>query len=108
METALTAWTDVWTSDEQKLGVARAWHHRPADEIEPQYQLYAKYLEVESFELGDSFFVPSEYVVVEDGGVWVDATMKQVLNRTWSRLPDFVYRKTGRIERLPDEAATAA
>jgi hypothetical protein len=45
---------EVWTSDDFKLGRARSWHYRPEKEVYPGEQLYAVYLKVENFELGDT------------------------------------------------------
>jgi len=112
VELTINEFDQVWTSDGFKLGAARCWHYRREEEVNPEEQLYARYLEVESFELGDSFYVPADYIVGYDEAgdkLLLDASLKVVMNRTWTRTPDFVARKQGRIVPLrPDleEAGT--
>jgi hypothetical protein len=97
---------EVWTKDGTRLGTARRWHYRPEQEVHPEDLLFAAYLEVENFELGDAFFVPDVYLAGHDGSsdrVVVDATMKQVEHWTWTRMPGFVARLRGREALLPEE-----
>lgn len=99
---------EVWTLDGHKLGVARRWHFRPDEEVNPAERLYAAYLEVKNFELGDVVYVPDFFAIERDessGHVMVDATMRQVMRRTWTRTPDFVVR--GRSHVVPLGEATA-
>lgn len=94
---------EVWTSDDFKLGVARALHFRPPQEVNPEEQLYAVYLEVVNFELGDEFFIPTDFLEPRDeagGRVEVVFPMKGIMQRTWSRAPEFVAKKLGREVRL--------
>jgi hypothetical protein len=99
---------EVRTRDGFKLGYARRWHFRPDEDVDPEVLLFAAYLQVENFELGDTFFVPDVYVVGQDDHgdfVLIDATMKQVEQWTWTRMPDFMIRNQGREVLLPAEAA---
>lgn len=98
---------EVWTKDGIRLGMARRWHYRPEEEINPEDLLFASYLEVENFELGDVFFVPDVYLTHADGSdrVVVDATMWQVERRTWTRMPDFAAFGRGRAALLQEEPA---
>lgn len=110
MDLTINEFDDVWTSDEFKLGAARCWHLRPEADVNAAEQLYARYLEVESFELGDSFFVPAEYIEAYDaaeGKVLLSASLKLVMNRTWTRPPDFVVYRRGRIVGLEPELEEA-
>ena len=94
----------VVTADGYQLGLARNLHHRPDAEVNVEDQLYPVYLEVENFELGDDFFVPLPYVDGRDpdsGAILINATMKEVLKFTWSRMPEFVALMRGRKEPLP-------
>ncbi len=52
---------EVWTADAKKLGLAQQLFHRQ-DEVNPDLQLYASYLEVENFEYGEVFYVPTDFV----------------------------------------------
>jgi hypothetical protein len=106
VEFTINEFDEVWTSDAFKLGDARCWHDRAEEEVNPGEQLYARYLEVENFELGDSFYVPAEYLLGYDEAgekVLLDASLKVVMSRTWTRTPDFVARKQGRIVPLSSE-----
>lgn len=99
---------DVWTTDGTRLGVARRWHFRPEDQIDPEDRLYAAYLEIENFELGDVIYVPDVYLAGRDeatGRVMVTVPMKQVMRLTWTRMPDFVAFGQGSQAPLVDEAA---
>lgn len=110
MELTIHECDEVWTSDAYKLGEARSWHYRPEEEVNPGEQLYALYLEVENFELGDCFYVPADYIAGYDESgekVLLDASLKMVMNRTWTRTPDFVAKKQGRIVRLEPELEEA-
>ncbi len=99
---------EVWTKDGVRLGRARRWHYRPEEEVNPEDLLFASYLEVENFELGDVFFVPDVYLSDTEGErVVVDATMWQVERRTWTRTPDFAAFGRGRAVLLQEEAALA-
>ncbi|MEW5985555.1 MAG: hypothetical protein AB1791_02880, partial [Chloroflexota bacterium] len=78
---------EVWTADQKKLGVAHHLHHA-LGEVNPDLKLYASYLEVESFELGDDYFIPTDFIAGRDpagGRVNLDATLKKVLEETWVR-----------------------
>lgn len=113
METTIK-WQDrVVTADGYLLGLARNLHHRPEDEVNAEDQLYSVYLEVNNFELGDDFFVPLEFILDRDPEtrtINLDATMKEALQLTWSRMPEFVALMQGRKEPLPRgvEAQAAA
>lgn len=98
----------VWTDDGFKLGVARALHYRPPHEVNPEEQLYAVYLEVVSYELGDDLFIPTDFLASRDEesqSVSVALPLKAVMQRTWWRAPDFVAKLLGREKRLSKVAS---
>lgn len=104
METTIKRQDRVETADAYLLGVARNLHYRPEEEVNAGDQLYSVYLEVNNYELGDDFFVPLEFVLDRDPEtktVTLDATMKEALQLTWSRMPEFVALIRGRKELLP-------
>ena len=104
MEITMKRRDRVVTADGYQLGLARNLHHRPEADVNVEEQLFPVYLEVENFELGDDFFVPLYYVDGRDpetGAFTIDATMKEVLQYTWSRMPEFVALMRGRKEPLP-------
>jgi hypothetical protein len=102
---------EVWTLDGHKLGIARRWHYRPDGEVSPGERLYAAYLEVKNFELGDVLYVPDFFLIERDedsGHVLVDATMRQVMQWTWTRTPDFVVRGRSHTVLLGEATAVPA
>ena len=94
---------EVWTADEKKLGLAQQLFHRQ-DEVNPDLQLYASYLEVENFEYGEGFYIPTDFITGRDpelGRLLLSVTIDQVMNHTWFRMPDFVAHKLYNQELLP-------
>jgi hypothetical protein len=94
---------EVWTVDEKKLGLAQQLFHRQ-DEINPEQKLYASYLEVENFEYGEGFYVPTDFISGRDpisGHILLSVTTDQVMNQTWFRMPDFVAHRQYDQELLP-------
>ena len=97
---------EIWTADGFKLGVARRLHYRPEEEVNPDEQLYAAYLEVENFELGDDYYVPIAFIAGRDEStdrILLAVSMRKVMQHTWSRAPEFVAKCLGRAEPLPRE-----
>lgn len=91
METTIKKLDPVWTSDDQQLGVAECLYHRLAD-IDPAVGYYAAYLTVENFLLGDDYYIPTDFISGRDtqGRLRLAVPLQTVLNRTWSRMPDFI------------------
>lgn len=107
MDIEVKARDEIWTSDGFKLGVARTLHYRPQEEVNPEEQLYAAYLEIVNYELGDDFYVPTDFLQEPDedeGRIKLEVEMKDVQHRTWSRAPEFAVQKLGRKVRLTDLA----
>jgi hypothetical protein len=104
MAIEIKRWDEVWTADEQKLGIAQQLYHR-TDDIDPALQLYATYLEVEDFDFGTSFYVPTEFVAERQdqaGRVNVSKKRSEAMQLTWFRMPDFVAQGSYRKEALPE------
>jgi hypothetical protein len=58
-----------------------------------------------SFELGDDFYVPTDFVAGRDpqtGHITLTVTEKKVANKTWTRLPDFILHGEARQEELAE------
>lgn len=90
---------EVWTSDDYRLGMAHCLYYRPEDQVHPEDQLYAVYLEVINYDLGDDYYVPLDFIERVDGDkprLQLTVPMKTVMNRTWSRAQEFVAKKLGR------------
>lgn len=103
MEISVRDRDEVWTSDNYKLGVARALHYRRPEDVNPEEQLYAVYLEVVSYELGDDLFIPTEFLAEREETnkrVTVEVPLKVVMQRTWWRAPEFAANGLGREVRL--------
>lgn len=93
----------VVTQDGVQLGVARVVYHRDPTEVNPDLLLYGSYLEVENLDYGDNYFVPMDFVAAHDAGthrLTLAVKFKQVLDRTWTRQPDFVAHGRAVVEHL--------
>jgi hypothetical protein len=96
---------EVWTADGRRLGLAKFLHHR-LDSVDPELEYYAAYLEVENLEYGTEYYVPTDFIAgraTPGGRLELTTTLKQVMDNTWSRRPEFVLHGASRSERLPKE-----
>ena len=103
MDHEIKKFDEVWTADEKKLGLAQKMFHRQ-NEVNPDLQLYATYLEVDNFEYGEGFYIPTDFITGRDpvtGHLLLTVTTNQVMNHTWFRMPDFVTHKLYDQELLP-------
>ena len=95
----------VWTSDDKLLGLGQRLFHRE-EGVDPDLLLYKSYLEVENYELGATYFVPTDFIDEpnnEDGDLRLSTSFREVLERTWARMPAFIARGEGLEEALPDD-----
>jgi hypothetical protein len=95
---------EVWTADDQRLGIAQQLFHR-TDDVDPALKLYATYLEVEDYEYGESFYVPTEFIAdrqPDAGRVELSKKQADAMQLTWSRMPDFIAQGRYRKETLPE------
>lgn len=101
MDTPIKKLEEVWTADGRKLGQATTLYHRLED-IDPELELYAQYLEVCNLDIGDNYFVPTDFLRREgaDGRLVTTVNFREVMERTWTRMPDFVFSRAGRKEEL--------
>jgi hypothetical protein len=93
----------VWTKDGHHLGEAHRLYHRTHD-INPEWEFYKTYLQVVSFEKGESYYIPTEFIAdyaQEDEEIYLTVTMKELMDRTWFRTPDFIALSDDEIEVLP-------
>lgn len=105
MDLGFKRFEEVWTEDDKKLGTAQALFHR-LDEVNPELLYYASYLEVESFEYGATYFVPTDFIApreAESGRVTLAVTLKEVMEHTWFVMPDFIAHSKARKEELAGE-----
>ena len=102
MKQSIKKLEEVWTADNQKLGLAQNLYHRKED-INPNLQLYASYLEVGDYDMGLAFFIPTDFIQYRDkesGKTMLSASKKQVMKRTWFRMPDFIAQGKAQKESL--------
>ncbi len=105
MELVIEKLDEVWTADEQKLGLAQHLYFRE-EGIDPLLQLYESYIEVENYEFGEVFYVPFDFVISrsdEEARIHLSATFAEALSHTWARMPHFVALGEGRKEDLPED-----
>lgn len=103
MEDSIKRFEEIWTVEGKKLGLAKYLYHRQS-EINPKLQLYARYLEVENFEYGDDYYVPTDFIEGRDpesGEISLSVSFDEVMRRTWFRMPDFIAHGDSRREELP-------
>jgi hypothetical protein len=96
--------TRVMTADGITLGEAVRVHYR-LDNIDPELRLYAAYLEVTRSEMGNTGFVPTDYIASysQTGNkLTLSVSFHTFESETWERRPDFVARHQNRVEELPD------
>ena len=95
----------VVTADDIVLGDLLRIHHREED-VNPELQLYASYLEVWSIDLGGHSFIPTDFIDEYDAAartVYITETLNTVQQETWDRAPNFVAGRKSRREELPIE-----
>lgn len=83
----------VFTSDEQCLGHVVRLYNRPIADVNPAQKLFAHYLLVSNLEIGDSFYIPTDYVTGRDDKekqIALSLSMKEVAHETLTREPEFV------------------
>jgi hypothetical protein len=100
---AIKKHTAVWTDDHQCLGDAMHIYHR-LDEVNRALKLYAAYLETFSFEMGEHYYIPTDFVADYDEGngrLALTVSRKEVEEQTWHRMPSFVATGKARKEELP-------
>lgn len=108
--TPITTEIEVWTKDGKPLGKAMHLYHR-LENVNPQLQYYATYLETFSFATGERHYIPTDFIAEsegETGRVALTLTHDQVEHNTWNRKPTFIASGKARREDFPDSAALAA
>mgnify|MGYP001820638850 CR=1 FL=1 len=82
---------EVWSKDDLKLGLAARLYHRQ-EGVEPGVKYYDSYLQVDDFELGLDYYIPTDFIapIDEEHPETLSTTRKQVMHNTWDRMPNFV------------------
>jgi hypothetical protein len=105
--TDITREVAVWTKDGLYLGNAIRLHHRQ-HEVNPELKYYAAYLETFSFETGERYYMPTDFIkmsAVENGRLTLTITLAQVEHNTWNREPAFVASGQAWTEEVPSGQA---
>lgn len=105
MDLKLRKLEDIWTNDGRLVGQAHSLYHRLGD-VDPELKLYATYLLVISFEIGEDYYIPTDFIEGRDpetGRVMLSVDMLRILEETWERMPDFVARGEAKVEALSKE-----
>lgn len=104
-EKRLKKYSDVWTSDGERMGIALRFHHRPESEVDPVLKLYAVYLHVQTIDFGGPVYVPTEFIAdynPDTNRITLSADAGFVADEVWNRMPDFVAAGRGYDEELPE------
>lgn len=101
----LKKYTDVFTSDGERIGVTLRFVHRPIEDVNEELRLYRTYLVVQSILLGGPAYVPTIYIAGYDPAnnrLNLAVDLNHLEEETWNREPDFVVRGLGVYEELPE------
>ena len=101
----LKKYTDVFTSDGERIGVVMRFVHRPIEDVNEELRLYRTYLVLQSIVLGGLTYVPTVYIAAYDPAgnrLNLAADLNTLAEETWNREPDFVVRGLGVYEELPE------
>jgi hypothetical protein len=102
MDFTISKLEEIWTADDKKLGMANAIYHR-TEGVDPELKYYASYLHVQNFDYGDDYYIPTDFIHGRDqktGRLVLVNKFKEVLENTWTRMPEFILHGDGRIEKL--------
>lgn len=101
----LKKYTEVYTKDDERIGVTLRFVHRPIEDVNEELRLYRSYLVLQSIVLGGPAYVPTVYVGTYDplgNRLNLTADMNTLEDETWNREPDFVARGQGVYEELSE------
>lgn len=102
-ERGLRHFTDVFTADGERIGVALRFIHRPIEDVNDDLKLYRSYLVVQSLLFGGPVYVPTGFIEdyqPEANRLTLSVDTAVVQNELWNREPDFVARGEGVGEEL--------
>ena len=83
----------VFTSDGTRLGQTVRLFHR-LEGVDPEVKLFADYVQVRDWHLGDEFFVPTDFIDRVDptsGDISLVVKLSRVDSEQWTRAPQFIY-----------------
>jgi len=100
----LKRFTEVYTADDERIGVMLRLIHRPIEDVNVEQKLYRSYLIVQSIQHGGPVYVPTLFVQAYDpdaNRLTLSVDLKTVEEEIWNREPDFAARGLGVSEELP-------
>ncbi len=100
----LKRFSEVFSSDGERLGVSLRFIHRPIEDVNVEQKLFRSYLVVQSLPHGGPVYVPTVFVESHDpatGRVTLAVDMNTVMNEVWNREPDFAAHGRAVAEELP-------
>lgn len=100
----LIRYDEVLTKEGKHFGKAFAIHHRPSEDVHPKEKQYAHYLETLTMEMGNSSYVPLDFIDHYDakkGFVHLSVDIEYILRQTWGRTPNFIVGELGTVDELP-------
>lgn len=95
---------EIWSRDGIMLGLTQR-RFRRIEGVNPGLLLYEHYVEVENYELGTVYFVPTDFIddqISERDKAFLTVPYAEVLKRTWDRMPTFIARGESVIERFEE------
>ena len=101
----LKKYTEVYTSDGERIGVTLRFVHRPIEDVNEELRLYRTYLVVQSILLGGPAYIPTVYIAAYDpaaGRVNLAVNLNTLEEELWNREPDFVAYGRGVYEELAE------
>lgn len=101
----LKKFTEVYTADDERIGVALRFIHRPVEEVNVDQKLYRSYLVVQSIQHGGPVYIPTLFIETynpADNRLTLLVDLDLVENEIWNREPDFAARGQAVPEELPE------
>ena len=101
----LKKYTEIYTRDDERIGVALRFVHRPIEDVNEALRLYRTYLVLQSIVLGGPAYIPTVYIGNYDSignRLNLSADLDTLEDETWNREPNFVARGLGVYEELPE------
>ena len=100
----LRKFTDVFSADDERIGAALRFIHRPVEDVNNEQKLYRSYLVVQSIQFGGPVYVPTLFIESYEpdaNRLTLGVDLETVKEEVWNREPDFAVRGLAVPEELP-------
>lgn len=104
-EKNLKKYTEVFTADGERIGLAMRFVHRPILEVDEELKLYRTYLIVQSILMGGTVYLPTVFIDAYDprtNRLTMSVDFDVIQEETWNREPQFAAVGLGVYEELPE------